>query len=476
MKKSLNLAAFVVGVLGLTFAFVGAPSLALAQPAVTENLAVTLENRDIDRFKKQAERMAQGNVDLLWIGDSITHGWEGGGKDVWAEYYGDRNAMNFGISGDRTGHVLWRLENSPVDKINPKMTIIMIGTNNIGHTVDKMDGDNKVRAQHSSPAETVQGVQAVVDKVKALYPTTKILLLEVFPRDHKVGDKFRKDVDAINAGLRDIYAGGKVENVQLYSINDLFLTEDGTLPKEIMPDMLHPNAAGYKIWADALEPMIADGLGETPVDVQPAPREGDWWTGRFNEKNELLKKGDVDVLMVGDSITHGWEGAGADVWQKYYGDMKAINLGIGGDQTQHVLWRIENYDWSKVNPKLAVLLIGVNNTWSRDREPANIALGNRRIVTKLHSLFPEMKIIVLKIFPCTSRPDQQAEIDKINALMPYAVRDLDYVELVDINHVFMNKDGVLTKDVMPDLLHPNAVGYESWGAALYLKIQEKLAK
>ena len=245
MKKSLNLAAFVVGVLGLSFAFVGAPSLTFAQPAVTENLAVTLENRDIDRFKKQAERMAQGNVDLLWIGDSITHGWEGGGKDVWAEYYGDRNAMNFGISGDRTGHVLWRLE---------------------------------------------------------------------------------------------------------------------------------------------------------------------------------------------------------------------------------------NYDWSKVNPKLAVLLIGVNNTWSRDREPANIALGNRRIVTKLHSLFPEMKIIVLKIFPCTSRPDQQAEIDKINALMPYAVRDLDYVELVDINHVFMNKDGVLTKDVMPDLLHPNAVGYESWGAALYLKIQDKLAK
>ena len=316
MKKSLNLAAFVVGVLGLTFAFVGAPSLALAQPAVTENLAVTLENRDIDRFKKQAERMAQGNVDLLWIGDSITHGWEGGGKDVWAEYYGDRNAMNFGISGDRTGHVLWRLENSPVDKINPKMTNIMIGTNNIGHTVDKMDGDNKVRAQHSSPAETVQGVQAVVDKVKALYPTTKILLLEVFPRDHKVGDKFRKDVDAINAGLRDIYAGGKVENVQLYSINDLFLTEDGTLPKEIMPDMLHPNAAGYKIWADALEPMIADGLGETPVDCKPVPRNDKWWMDRYTHKNDLLKKGDVDVLMVGDSITHGWEGAGQDVWEK----------------------------------------------------------------------------------------------------------------------------------------------------------------
>lgn len=477
MKKSLNFAAFVVGVLGLSFAFGGAPSLAFAQPAVSENLAVTLENRDIDRFKQQAERMAQGNVDLLWIGDSITHFWEGAGKDVWAKYYGDRNAMNFGISGDRTGHVLWRLENSPVDKINPKMTIVMIGTNNIGHFVDKMDGDDKIQAQHSSPAETVQGVQKIVDKVKSLYPTTKILLLEVFPRDHKAGDRFRKDVDAINAGLREIYAGGKVENVQLYSINDLFLTSDGTLPEEIMPDMLHPNAAGYQIWANALEPMIADGLGENPVDTQPVPRPDQWWTSRFEEKKELLKKGDVDVLMVGDSITHFWENDGnKDVWAKYYGDLKAINLGIGGDQTEHVLWRLENYDWSKVNPKLAVLLIGVNNTWSRDREPANVALGNRRIVQKLHSLFPEMKIIVLKIFPCASRDGQQAEIDKINALLPYAVRDLDYVELLDIGKVFLNKDGVLTKDVMPDLLHPNAVGYESWGAALYLKIQEKLAK
>lgn len=462
MTKFLKRAPGWLGALAVLFA------ISATTFAQDQNPGTTPENRDIDRYKQQAERMAQGDVDLLWVGDSITHFWEGGGKEVWDQYYANRKAMNFAISGDRTGHVLWRMENSPMDKISPKMAVVMIGTNNIGHFFDGK--------QHSSPAQTVDGIQAIIDGLKAKYPTMKILLLEVFPRGNKADDPLRIDVNNINKGLREIYANGAVENVQLYSINDLMLTEDGTLPPEIMPDFLHPNAEGYKIWAKAIEPMIADGLGETPVDCQPVGRPDEWWTNRYNEKNELLKKGDVDVLMVGDSITHGWEGEGAAAWQKYYGDKKAINLGIGGDQTQHVLWRLENYDWSAVNPKLAVLLIGVNNTWSRTSAAKDIALGNRRIVTKLHSLFPEMKIIALNVFPCTNRPDQQACIDAINELLPYYFRDLDYVENVDIGWVFMNQDGVLTEAVMPDLLHPNAVGYESWGAALYLKINDYLSK
>ncbi|MCF0234185.1 MAG: hypothetical protein HUK22_04305 [Thermoguttaceae bacterium] len=476
MKRFMNPAARIVGVFGLL--------IALSAVVFAQNPATTLEDRNIDRYKAQAERAAQGDVDLLWVGDSITHFWEGAGKEVWEKYYSNRKAMNFAISGDRTGHVLWRMANTEMDKISPKMAVVMIGTNNIGHFINGK--------QHSSPAETVEGIQAIVNGLKAQYPTMKILLLEVFARGNKADDPRRLDVDAINAGLREIYADGAVENVQLFSINNLFLTEDGTLPPEIMPDFLHPNKAGYEIWAKAIEPMIQDGLGENSVDTTPAAVNAEWWMNRFNEKNEELKKGDVDILMVGDSITHGWEGAGKDVWQKYYGNMKAVNLGIGGDQTQAVLWRLENYDWSNVNPKLAVMLIGVNNTWGRDREIKNIALGNRRIAQKLHALFPELKIIALKIFPCTNdnisksvlgdRFDeatfvkQQDYIDSINALLPYYFADMPYVESVDIGYVFMNKDGVLTEATMPDLLHPNGVGYESWGAALYLKINEYLGK
>ena len=411
-------------------------------------MAITLENRDCDRFRQQVARMEQGNVDLLFVGDSITHFWENAGKEVWDEYYGSRNAMNFAISGDRTGHVLWRLANSPLDKISPKMAVVMIGTNNVGH-------------DSSTPAQTVEGIQQIIAVLRNKYPTMKILLLEVFPREEKPDAPRRLQIDEINKGLREVF--NNVDNVQLYSINDLFLTEDGILTKEIMPDLLHPGPEGYKIWAKAIEPMIADGLGETPEACIPSPRPDDWWVNRYNEKNDLLKKGDIDLLMIGDSITHGWEGAGADVWNIYYGNRKPINLGIGGDQVRHVLWRLDNYDFSNVNPRLAMLLIGVNDTWAGTTPAKDIALGNRRILTKLHSLFPELKIIALRIFPCTS---QQNQIDQINALLPYYLRDLDYVTQMDIGHVFLNARGELTKDIMPDLLHPNTLGYVKWAEAV----------
>ena len=92
--------------------------LLFAGVAMAQNMATTLENRDLPRYHQQLDRMNQGNVDILWVGDSIIHGWEGKGKDVWEKYYGNRNAMNFAIGGDRTGHVLWRIANSPMEKID----------------------------------------------------------------------------------------------------------------------------------------------------------------------------------------------------------------------------------------------------------------------------------------------------------------------------------------------------------------------
>lgn len=456
MKKLFNpIASLTIGFLGVVLAFSTSATLA-------QNLATSLEDRNIERYQQQKTRMEDGNVDLLFVGDSITHYWENAGKEVWDKYYSNRKAMNFAISGDRTGHVLWRMANSPMDKISPKMIVLMIGTNNIGHKKPNSD------KMHSSPSETVEGIQVIVDGLKDKYPKAKILLLEVFPRGNKPDDPLRQAVNEINAGLKTIYANDSVENVQLYSINDLLLESDGTLTKEIMPDYLHPSTLGYEIWAKAIEPMIADGLGENSVDTTPVPVDAEWWRNRFNEKNELLKKGDVNLLMIGDSITHNWESQGPLVWEKYYGDKKAIDLGHGGDQTQHVLWRLENYDFSKISPKAAVLLIGVNNTWGGDREAKNVALGQRRIVEKLRATFPNMKIFVLKIFPC---PKVQDQIDAINELTELYVRDIPEVETLDIGKVFLNEKGELTKDIMPDLLHPNAVGYESWGAALYLKLE-----
>ncbi|MCF7955754.1 MAG: GDSL family lipase [Phycisphaerae bacterium] len=186
------------------------------------------------------ERVAQGNVDLIMIGDSITHHWD---EYLWAKYYEPRNAVNMGFGGDRTQHVLWRLENGHLDGINPKLAVIMIGTNN--------SGDNTAE-------EIADGIIAICGKVRTKLPDTKILLLGIFPRG-KI-DEPRRVKNAEASEIASKIADGKM--IHYMNINDKFLADDGTLSKDIMPDLLHPNKKGYDIWAQAVEPKIAELMGQ----------------------------------------------------------------------------------------------------------------------------------------------------------------------------------------------------------------------
>lgn len=196
--------------------------------------------------QKLADLKKMEKVDLLMIGDSITHGWEGAGKKVWDEFYADRHAFNIGFSGDRTENVLWRLQHGAVQGISPRLAVIMIGTNNSGHRQDPAE-------------ETAAGIKAIIAELQKQLPETKILLLAIFPRGAKSDDPLRK----LNADINRIiaqYDDGK--NVFFLNINEEFLEDDGTLPKSVMPDLLHPKQAGYATWAKAMEPKIAELLGE----------------------------------------------------------------------------------------------------------------------------------------------------------------------------------------------------------------------
>ena len=197
--------------------------------------------------EKLAARKEMEKVDLLFVGDSITHGWEKGGKSVFDKYYADRNVLNIGFSGDRTEHVLWRIHHGAIDDINPKLAVVMIGTNNTGHRMDPAD-------------ETALGIQFILGELKNRLPNTKVLLLAVFPRDKTATGKHRMRNDEINERIKK-FADDK--SVFFLDIADKFLDENGELPKSIMPDMLHPNAKGYKIWADAMEPMIEKLMGKS---------------------------------------------------------------------------------------------------------------------------------------------------------------------------------------------------------------------
>ncbi|UUO06552.1 platelet-activating factor acetylhydrolase IB subunit [Blastopirellula sp. J2-11] len=222
-----------------------------ATQAAVKSAAVSPEPRDAkwwtDRHaQKLAAAKAQDKIDLLMVGDSITHGWEGKGKEVFAEFYADRNPHNIGFSGDRTEHVLWRFDHGALDNMSPKLAVLMIGTNNVGHRKDPSQ-------------DTADGIKLIVEKLREKLPETKVLILGIFPRSAAKDDEMRKLNDGTNEIIKDL-ADGK--NVFYLNINDTFLTEDGVLTKEVMPDLLHPHAKGYRMWAEAVEPTIAKLMGD----------------------------------------------------------------------------------------------------------------------------------------------------------------------------------------------------------------------
>jgi len=193
-----------------------------------------------DRHSKFVERIKKGDADLLFIGDSITQGWEGSGKGVWAHEFESKKAVNLGIGGDRTQHVLWRLENGEINGIAPKAAVVMIGTNNLGANTNE---------------EIVAGITSIVKKLNDKLPKTKVLLLGIFPRGEKADNPLRTRIMAINAEIAKL---NNKKSVFYKNIGGQFLAEDGSLPKATMPDFLHLSSNAYETWADAIEDDLED--------------------------------------------------------------------------------------------------------------------------------------------------------------------------------------------------------------------------
>jgi arylsulfatase A-like enzyme/lysophospholipase L1-like esterase len=195
-----------------------------------------------DRDREKNNRLKEGNIDLAFIGDSITQGWEGNGKQVWESYYGARKAVNLGFGGDRTEHVIWRLTKGAWNQIKPKVAVLMIGTNNTGHKMQ-------------DPSQTAAGIERILNILKERSPKTKVLLLGVFPRGKAPHDRGRVINQGINQIIRRLADNDRVHYMDL---GDHFLQSDGDLPASIMPDALHLNEEGYRIWAEAMEPKLKE--------------------------------------------------------------------------------------------------------------------------------------------------------------------------------------------------------------------------
>jgi lysophospholipase L1-like esterase len=194
-----------------------------------------IHNRYVDRANR-------GNVDLLFIGDSITEGWH---KEIWNRYYGPRNAANFGIGGDKTQQILWRVQNGELDGIRPKVVVVMVGTNNL--TVNTVD-------------EIVLGIRTIVQETRRHLPKTRILLLGIFPRG-PTPDPVREKLEAVNARIARLDDGS---HVTYLDIGRVFVNDDGTISREIMPDFIHLSRRGYELYADAIEPTLWSMLDKPP--------------------------------------------------------------------------------------------------------------------------------------------------------------------------------------------------------------------
>jgi lysophospholipase L1-like esterase len=232
--------------------FVLIPLLLLAAVAGAEtvkHVATTPVERPEEKCKvrhaKFNEVSKEGVAELVFLGDSITQGWEGKGKAMWEQHFAPMKAANFGTGGDRTEHVLWRLANGNLDGLKPKLVVLMIGTNNTGH-----QGKDGYACTAQQTADGVKEILAVLEKK---CPQAKVLLLGIFPRGADVTDKFRIQNEETNAIIKG-YADGK--RVVWKDLGSVFLAKDGTLSKEIMPDLLHLNEKGYQMWAEAILPDV----------------------------------------------------------------------------------------------------------------------------------------------------------------------------------------------------------------------------
>ena len=223
-----------------------------ATPRTAESAVTPVEKCRHSDFMRQIE---EGNHDfnIVLIGDSITDFWPRKGKDSY-DRFAPWKPLDLGVSGETTEEVLWRITNGELDGIHPKVVMIMIGINNLGHY-----GDEK-------PEWTAAGVKKIIEVVRMKCPNAKILLLAIFPRGATLQDGIRQRVAEVNK-LLPSFADDK--NVFFLDIGPKFLDPQGNLPKEIMPDLLHPNANGYRIWIEAERPKLEELMGSPLASAVP---------------------------------------------------------------------------------------------------------------------------------------------------------------------------------------------------------------
>lgn len=229
------------------------PLVLLSSISAIAHSAVEPVPREDEGWQKRQQMLNQRvldagkNAKLVFIGDSITEAWEKEGKDVWAKYYGARNAINLGMGGDETQHILWRLDHGNLEGMHPKLVVLLIGTNNVyfGNSV----------------SQTADGVAAVVQKLRDKLPETRVLLVAIFPRGENPNPS-RGEVLQIDQIIRQLVDN---EHVFWADFGYCYVDKNGLIPGALMWDYLHLTAKGYEVWAESIEEQVSTILGDSRI-------------------------------------------------------------------------------------------------------------------------------------------------------------------------------------------------------------------
>ncbi len=371
------------------------------------------------RHAKKAEAAKNGGGALVFIGDSITHFWESKGAKVLRRNFakGEWKMFNLGTSGDRTEHVIWRLENGELDGFSAKCVHVMIGTNNTGQR----------KFADEPPSDTILGIRRILQIVREKQPQAKIILTAIFPRGEKATDARRLRNDVVNAEISKLCDG---QTILWCDFRDRFLEDDGTLPAETVPGFLHPNAKGYQIWADAVRPYVAHcltGKGPAPVSppakdprpgcepdghpraarpttrIRPLAERGGWAEKLLRDRNRIVEKKSFDLVLLGDGTL---AGRGKDCAGE------VLDLAYPGDRTEHVLWRAMYGELEGYKAKRFVVAAGTENL---DDSPEDIAAGVARILETVAKKHPKTKVTLVPVAP--KGPEDHRRAAGVNALL-----------------------------------------------------------
>jgi lysophospholipase L1-like esterase len=231
--------------------------------------------------------------------------------------------------------------------------------------------------------------------------------------------------------------------------------------------------------ARAQEAARAQDAGAKPVTCVPKQKNPERHEQFMKDKAEALKKGPIQLVFIGDSITDAWRQPQYNgIYKERWGKYNPLNIGISGDKTEHVLWRLENGELDDLagGAKLAVIMIGTNNLGNKPQaSPEDTAEGVKCVVAKVREKLPEAKVLLLAVFPRGKEASNpfRAQLKTLNDRIA-KLDDGKQVKYLDISDAFLDDDGTLPADVMPDQLHPNLKGYQIWADAVGPTIEEMM--